>query len=615
MCGIVGYVGTREATAVVISGLKRLEYRGYDSAGVAAFETGVGGAVGKLRIKRAEGKIDNLIRSIEADPISGTSAIGHTRWATHGKPTERNAHPHRYQDVVIVHNGIIENYAEIKAALIKKGHEFLSDTDSEVIAHLLQVSIDATKNFEAACLQMVNKLQGAFAISAFWTKDSKKLFVAKQQCPLVLGLGDHEHFVASDIPALLDYTKDFIFLEDGEVAFVEPEKVTIKNFAGKTIKKESHHVNWSLAAAEREGFPHFMLKEINEQPRVIRDTLRGRIAPRFDGVVFDTVKWKDSDWKAFKSVSLVACGTAWHSGLIGKYWIEKFARLHAENDLASEFRYRDPVVLPKSLFVAISQSGETADTLAATIEAMRLKMSGLAITNCVESSLARKTKNVVYTHAGPEIAVASTKCFLAQLAILCLTAVHLAKVRGTQSPKWIKEMLMDLADLPEKIEETLKLNNQILSVAEKYATYNQYFYMGRGLSFPVALEGALKLKEISYINTQAYPAGEMKHGPIALISEDWPVVCVAPFGDSHEKMMSNIQEVKARGGRIILIGTKGQKNVEQYSEEFIAIPEIREELTPFLTTVVLQMFAYHMAVLRGCDVDKPKNLAKSVTVE
>jgi len=614
MCGIVGYVGNREATSVVIAGLKRLEYRGYDSAGVAAFENQNGHGA-RLRIKRCEGKLDNLIKSIEKDPILGSSAIGHTRWATHGRPSERNAHPHRYQDVVIVHNGIIENYAEIKAGLEKAGHKFESETDSEVIAHLLQTSINDSKDFETACQKTVNKLKGAFAISAFWSHEPQKIFVAKNQCPIILGLGKDEQFVASDIPALLDYTKDFIILEDGEMAFVERSRITIKKFDGRIVSRKALHVNWSLSMAEREGYPHFMLKEIFEQPRVIRDTLRGRIKPGFDGVEFDTVKWTKAQWKSFKSVSLVACGTAWHASLVGKYWIEKFARLHAEVDLASEFRYRNPVVMDKSLLIAVSQSGETADTLAAAHEGLRLKMKALAITNSVESSLARKAKNVIYTHAGPEIAVASTKCFLAQLAVLALTAVKLAEVRKTQSAKWISRILKDFAELPEKIEAVLKLNDQVQDIAKRYNHFNQYFYLGRGRSYPIALEGALKLKEIAYINTQAYPAGEMKHGPIALISEDWPVVCVAPRGEHQEKMISNIQEVKARGGQIILVGSEGQNELRDLASEFLPIPDIREELSPFLTTVVLQMFSYHMAVLRGTDVDKPKNLAKSVTVE
>jgi len=358
-----------------------------------------------------------------------------------------------------------------------------------------------------------------------------------------------------------------------------------------------------------------MIKEIFEQPRVLRDTLRGRMDPSRNRIDLDLKGISDSKLKSLKAVTLVACGTAWHSGLVGKYWIEKFSRLHADVDLASEFRYRKPVVLPNSLFVAISQSGETADTLAALQEAMKLKMLPLAITNCVESSIARKAKNVLYTHAGPEIAVASTKCFLAQMALTCLLGVKLAIVRKTQSAKWIHQMLIDLAELPQKIEETLKLNDQIRALAEKYSKYEQYFYLGRGFSYPIALEGALKLKEIAYINTQAYPAGEMKHGPIALISDQWPVVCVAPEGENQEKMISNIKEVQARGGRVILIGTEGQKNVQEFSSEFIAIPKVRDELSPFLTTVALQLFAYHMSVLRGCDVDKPKNLAKSVTVE
>jgi glucosamine--fructose-6-phosphate aminotransferase (isomerizing) len=614
MCGIVGYVGHREATSIVISGLKRLEYRGYDSAGVAAIENGSNHPA-RLKIKRCEGKIENLVKSIEKDPISGSSAIGHTRWATHGRPSERNAHPHRFKDVVIVHNGIIENYADLKAQLQKKGHEFSSETDSEVIAHLLQVALDQTKNFESACQKMVSQLKGAFAITAVWIHQPKTLFVAKNQCPIVLGLGEHEKFVASDIPALLDYTREFIFLDDREMAFVQPEQVVVKSFSGAKVQKKSKKIEWSLAMAEKEGYPHFMLKEIHEQPRVIQDSLRGRILPKFDGVHFENVKWTAAQWKKFKALNLVACGTAWHASLLGKYWIEQFARIPVDVDLASEFRYRNPVVQKDSLCVAVSQSGETADTLAAITEGMRLKQSALAITNTVESSLARKAKNVIYTHAGPEISVASTKCFIAQLTALYLLGVHLAKVRGTQSQKWIKQALIDINSIPEKIEEVLKQNDRIQSIAKKYSNFGQYFYLGRGLSYPLALEGALKLKEIAYINTQAYSAGEMKHGPIALISEDWPVVCVAPQDGIHDKMISNIEEVKARGGRVIMIGTEGDSRAEALASEWISLPKVRSELYPFVASVVLQLYAYHMAVLRGTDVDKPKNLAKSVTVE
>jgi len=615
MCGIVGYVGSREAPPIVLSGLKRLEYRGYDSAGVAAldFTNGVGFA--KISIKRCEGKIENLIRSLQADPIMGTSSIGHTRWATHGRPSERNAHPHRFQDVVIVHNGIIENHLELKEELRKKGHSFSSETDSEVIAHLLQKYIDETADFEEACKKMVNRLKGAFAIAAIWSPGPKKIFVAKQDCPMVLGLGKDEQFIASDIPAILEFTRDFIFLDDGEMAFIEPTKVVVKDFQGNVMQRTPRHVDWNLAAAEKEGFDHFMLKEIYEQPRVLRDTFLGRIKPSFDGVHFDSIAWPAKVWKEVTSVNLVACGTAWHASLIGKYWIERFARVHADVDLASEFRYRNPVTFSKSICIAVSQSGETADTLAAVNEAMRQKLRPLAITNTVESSLARKTKSVIYTHAGPEIAVASTKCFLAQLAVLALTAVHMAEVRKTQSKAWITKILKDLAEIPEKVTEVLKLNDRIREIAKRYSNYEQYFYLGRGLSYPLALEGALKLKEIAYINTQAYPAGEMKHGPIALISENWPVVCIAPEDKILEKMISNIEEVRARGGKIITIGTEGNKELEQKSDEWVGLPRVRDELTPFLTAVALQMLAYHMSVLRGCDVDKPRNLAKSVTVE
>ncbi|MDB5037976.1 MAG: glmS-2 [Bacteriovoracaceae bacterium] len=614
MCGIVGYVGFREAPPVVLSGLKRLEYRGYDSAGLASLETR-NGVRPHMLLRRAEGKIDNLEKVIALDPITGTISIGHTRWATHGKPSERNAHPQRYKEVVIVHNGIIENYTHLIAELKKHGHVFNSETDSEVIAHLIHFYLETDITFEEACLKTVNRLQGAFAFAAMSTANPKKIVVAKQQCPMVVGLGKNEQFIASDVPALLEYTKDFIFLEDGEIAIIELDRVTIKNFSGKVIRRKPHHVNWSIAVAEKEGFDHFMLKEIYEQPRVLLDTFRGRINARFDGVTFDTLHWKEKVWRDFESLSLVACGTAWHSALIGKYWIEQFARLRVDVDLGSEFRYRDPIVDPKSLFIAISQSGETADTLAATGEMVKKKIKTLSITNTVESSLVRKTKNVIYTHAGPEIAVASTKCFLAQLGVLTLVATRLAEARKTQSKKWISKTLTDIAEIPEKVTRVLKLNDAIKEVAKKYLHFNQYFYLGRGLSYPIALEGALKLKEIAYINTQAYPAGEMKHGPIALISNDWPVVCVAPNDRIIEKTISNIEEVKARGGRLIVIGTEGNKALEKKSDAWIGIPEIREEFTPFLTSVVLQLFAYHMSVLRGCDVDKPKNLAKSVTVE
>jgi glucosamine--fructose-6-phosphate aminotransferase (isomerizing) len=614
MCGIVGYLGYREAPPVVLSGLKRLEYRGYDSAGLAALETrNVTRPL--MGLRRAEGKIDNLVKALRANPLTGTISIGHTRWATHGRPSEKNAHPHRYKEVVIVHNGIIENYAELISELKKHGHSFSSETDSEVIAHLIQYYLSQDESFEVACLKAVNRLKGAFAFAALSTQNPERILVAKQQCPMVVGLGENEQFLASDIPALLEFTRDFLFLEDREIAILERDSVVIKDFQGRLVHRKPHHVNWSIAVAEKEGFDHFMLKEIYEQPRVLRDTFRGRINPGFDGVTFDTLKWSDKQWKHFESMLIVACGTAWHAGLVGKYWIEKLSRLRVEVDLASEFRYRDPVVSAKSLFTAISQSGETADTLAATSEMLQRKIKSLSVTNTVESSLARKTKNVIYTHAGPEIAVASTKCFLAQLGVMALLAIHLAKVRRVKNDRYISQFLKDMAEIPEKVTQVLKLDSRVKEVAQRYVDYNQYFYLGRGLSYPIALEGALKLKEIAYINTQAYPAGEMKHGPIALISNEWPVVCIAPNDKILEKTISNIEEVKARGGRAIVIGTDGNRSLEKRSDEWIGIPEVRDEFSPFLTSVVLQLFAYHMSVLRGCDVDKPKNLAKSVTVE
>jgi glucosamine--fructose-6-phosphate aminotransferase (isomerizing) len=614
MCGIVAYVGQKEASPIVLSALRRLEYRGYDSAGIAGFELN---SVSKKKshILRCEGRIDQLASLLEKSPVSGTTALGHTRWATHGKPSERNAHPHRHQDVVIVHNGIIENYRELRKHLSKSGNKFKSETDSEVIAHLLQEYLEESGSFEKSCKKLVSKLEGAFALAAVWIKQPETLFVAKQHSPLLLGKGNGENFVASDIPALLEYTQEFYILKDEEMAFIEADRVRLFDFKGRKLERKTQKVNWSLATAEKEGYEHFMLKEIHEQPRVLQDTLRGRVLKGFKKVEFEGVKWKSRDWKAIKGLSIVACGTAWHAGLLGKYWVEKLAKLPTEVDLASEFRYRDPILAKGSVALAISQSGETADTLAAVSEAKRKKAKLLSITNTVESSVVRATKNVIYTQAGPEISVASTKCFLAQLEALCLFAVKLGMERKTLSEKWSTQFLKDLSGLGAKIEEVLKLEDQISKIASNYKDYGNYFYLGRGLSYPIALEGALKLKEIAYINTQSYPAGEMKHGPIALISEDWPVVCIAPKDSIRGKIISNIEAVKARGGKIITVGTSGDKELKSLSNEFIGIPEVREELTPFLTVVVLQLFAYHCSRLLGCDVDKPKNLAKSVTVE
>ncbi|TVQ79756.1 MAG: glutamine--fructose-6-phosphate transaminase (isomerizing) [Bradymonadales bacterium] len=610
MCGIVAYVGEREASPIVLSALRRLEYRGYDSAGIAGLVT-QGGL--PFEVRRCEGSIDRLEALISRQPILGTAAIGHTRWATHGRPSERNAHPHRYQEVVVVHNGIIENYRKIKESL--KGHRFESETDSEVIAHLFQKELDRSGSFEESCFRVVKKLEGAFALAVMWTKAPGKLFVAKNHCPLLLGLGKGESFVASDIPALLEYTRDFVILEDGELAFVEKSGAKVYDFEGKLLTKKTRRIEWSLKAAEKDGYEHFMLKEIHEQPRVFQDSLRSRIAKDLESVVFDELSWKDKDWKSFKRVSLVGCGSAWHAGLVGRYWIEQIAKIPAEVDLGSEFRYRQPVLPEKTLSVAISQSGETADTLAALQEAKRRSASLLAITNTVESSLSRLAKNVLYTYAGPEISVASTKCFTAQLSVLLLVALKLASVHKTRSASWMKKALKAVHAFPRSIEELLKSELEIKAAAEHFKSGSEYFYLGRGLHYPIALEGALKLKEIAYINTQAYPAGEMKHGPIALISSAWPVVCVAPNSEVLPKFISNIEEVRARGGRILCFGTAGNRELESLSEVFIPIPEVREELSPILVNIALQLFAYHMSVLRGCNVDKPRNLAKSVTVE
>ncbi len=614
MCGIVGYVGSREATPIVVSALKKLEYRGYDSAGVAGFYQNGGDHV-EVEVRRTEGAIDRLESALKEHPVRGTTAIAHTRWATHGKPSERNAHPHRYKDVVIVHNGIIENYQELKEELYNQGHRFSSDTDSEVIAHLLQRFIDETGSFEKSCFKLIKKLKGAFATSAVWAKNPKLLFVAKQHSPLLLGVGNGENFVASDIPALLAYTRDFLILQDGELAFIEANRVRIFDFSGKAVQRKTQHVDWSVSMAEKEGYEHFMLKEIHEQPRVLQDTFRGRIASNLEGVRFDSVRWPDSVWKRFENVNMVACGSAWHAGLIGKLWFEQIAGVHAEADWASEFRYRSPVLPKNTLSIAISQSGETADTLAAIQQAKAMKTRTLSVTNTVESSIVRSTKEVIYTHAGPEISVASTKCFTAQLAVLSMMAVKLAQAKRTRKKEWIKKFLKDLSALPLAVEKVIQQKDHIRSVVQKYKDYAQYFYLGRGLSFPVALEGALKLKEIAYVNTQAYPGGEMKHGPIALISDQWPVVTVAPQDSQLPKIISNMEAVKARGGHLITVGTEGCEEAKAISDAWIEIPKVREELTPFLSTIVLQYYAYFMAVEKGCNVDKPRNLAKSVTVE
>lgn len=612
MCGIVGYVGKKEASPIILSALRRLEYRGYDSAGIAGVE---GNGRIQLQVRRCEGPIDQLQKLVESKPLHGSVGIGHTRWATHGRPSEKNAHPHRYQDVVIVHNGIIENYRELKSELERKGHRFESETDSEVIAHLLQRTLNETGNFEESCRQVVSRLKGSFAIAAIWKKFPHCIFVAKQHSPILLGMGSGENFIASDIPALLEFTHSFLILNDREMAFVEPDKLKVMDFDGRVVRKKIQKIEWSLSMAEKEGFEHFMLKEIYEQPRVIQDGLRGYVTPDFRSVDFESVSFKSKQWKSIQNVSIVACGSAWHAGLLGKQLIEKIAKVRCEVDLASEFRYRDPIISPNTLALAVSQSGETADTLAAADEAKKKKALLLSITNTVESSIARKTKNVIYTHAGPEISVASTKCFTAQVVAFCLLAVKLATEKKSQSEKFLMKFLKDLAQLPMYVEKVLKLNDKIRSIAHEYSVFDKYFYLGRGNSFPIALEGALKLKEIAYINTQAYPAGEMKHGPIALISSDWPVVCIAPKDKILPKMLSNMEVVKSRGGKIISITTEGERRVQELSDVVLEVPEVREEFHPILSNICLQLFAYHMSVKRGCNVDKPRNLAKSVTVE
>lgn len=608
MCGIIGYIGKRKALPVLIEGLKRLEYRGYDSAGVAFTKDG------SIRVKRSVGKLKNL-ESILSGEESGNIGIGHTRWATHGKPSEENAHPHRAGKVVLVHNGIIENYLDLKNRLIAEGHNFKSETDTEVIAHLIEGYIKRGDRIEPAVQQALLQIRGAYALCIIHEDEPDKLIAARNGCPIALGLGDGESFVASDIPAILEYTRKVIFMDDLEVAIISSSGIEIKDLKGNPKKKEPVEISWNPVTAEKGGYKHFMQKEIHEQPTAIMDTLRGRISLESGMVYLDEVELSDKEIKGLDKIYIVACGTSWHAALIGKYMIEELARLPVEVDLGSEFRYRDPLIGPYDLLIAISQSGETADTLAAIREARSKGSKIISVCNVVGSSIARESDGVIYTHAGPEIGVASTKSFTSQLAALLLLSLYIGQTRGMLSETKSMELVADLVRIPAFIEEILRSDGEILKVARKYFRYKDFIYLGRGINYPVALEGALKLKEISYIHAEGYPAGEMKHGPIALIDEDMPVVVLAPKDKVYEKVLNNVMEVKAREGMIIALVNKGDKEVSSKADDLLIIPKIDQLLTPILLTIPLQILAYHIAVLRGTDVDQPRNLAKSVTVE
>lgn len=609
MCGIVGYIGEQQATPIILEGLKKLEYRGYDSAGIATL------ADGKSTIRRSQGKLVNLEGLLREQPLTGTVGIGHTRWATHGKPSGINAHPHKAGPVILVHNGIIENHLQLKNQLRQLGHIFKSETDTEVIAHLIEETLHDEANFEKAVRLTLAQLRGAFAVCILNENEPRLLIAAKQGSPMVVGLGEREFFVASDVPAILAYTREMVFMEDGEMVVFRDETAHFSTIAGAPLDKKTRHIDWSPLMAEKAGYRHFMLKEICEQPRAVRDTIAGRLLEGSGDVHLETLQFSDGQLASIKRIIIIACGTSWHSALLGKFYIEGICRIPVEVDFASEFRYRNPVVDEQTLTIFISQSGETADTLAALREAKLRGAMNMAICNVVDSSIARESAGVIYTHAGPEIGVASTKAFVTQLIALYLFTIRLGRARGAIDDVHGQKMIASLKKVSELMVETLKLNDEIEVIAKKYMNARDFLYIGRGKNYPIALEGALKLKEISYIHAEGYPAGEMKHGPIALIDEDVPVVVLVPKGSTYEKTLSNMEEIIARGGRVIAVCSAGDEEVRERVETVIEIPSLDEDLEPLLLSVPLQLLAYHTAVLKGTDVDQPRNLAKSVTVE
>ncbi len=627
MCGIVGYVGNRkEVVSVIIEGLRRLEYRGYDSAGIA-----VGGRGDGLQLRRAPGKLRRLEEVIRDQPIDGTFGIGHTRWATHGRPTEENAHPHRdcTGRLVVVHNGIVENYLALKQELTAKGHKFATETDTEIIAHLIEQELSDARSsghplpLEAAVRRAVLLLTGAFAISVLSADDPDKIVAARSGPPVVIGVGDGEYFVASDVPGILHHTRDLYFLADGDMAVLTRSGVALTDFHGNHVERPLQHIQWDPIQAEKGGYKHFMQKEIFEQPRAIRDTTLGRVSLDTGKVFLGEMKISDDAFRQAQKVHIAACGTSWHAATAGKFMIERLARVPVEVDYASEFRYRDPILDSKMIGMLITQSGETADTLAAQREMIAHGVPTVAICNVVGSMVTREAHGTIYTHAGPEIGVASTKAFTAQLVALFLFAMHLAQVRGKLNDDESRTLLDVLNRLPGKVEEILRTcDSECEPLARQYSTARDFLYLGRGIHYPIALEGALKLKEISYIHAEGYPAGEMKHGPNALIDETLPVVVLATRDDTnrdsvlrYEKTLSNIQEVTARSGKVIAVATQGDDRIGQLVDHVLFVPPAPELLLPVLDAIPLQLLAYHIAVRRGCDVDQPRNLAKSVTVE
>jgi glucosamine--fructose-6-phosphate aminotransferase (isomerizing) len=617
MCGIVGYIGARKAVPIILDGLKRLEYRGYDSAGIAVLEEG-----DLLAVRRAQGKLRNLEDVLRLSPIDGTYGIGHTRWATHGRPTEENAHPHRdcHGDIVVVHNGIVENYLTLKHQLMAEGHRFCTETDTEVIAHLVEKYYDG--NLENAVRDAVRQLTGVFALSVISRKDPRKIVAARLGPPVVVGLGDGEYFVASDVPAILGHTRDMFFLADGDMAVLTDGGVHLTDFNGRAVKRQVSHILWDPIMAEKGGYKHFMLKEIFEQPRAVRDTTLGRVGQESGRIFLDEMDISPREFREFKQVRIIACGTSWHSAIAGKFMIERLARVPVEIDYGSEFRYRDPIIDKNTLTVVISQSGETADTLAAQREAKSKGSKTLAICNVVGSMMTREAAGTLITHAGPEIGVAASKTFTAQLTALFLLAMYLGQARETLDEETSRKLVDQLLHVPGQLEDILRRDSIYEDLTKVLYRATDFLYLGRGVHFPIALEGALKLKEISYIHAEGYPAGEMKHGPNALIDSNLPVVVIATRDPSdemsrilYEKTLSNIQEVKAREGVVVAVACEGDEEIAKVADHVIRIGVTHDLLLPILEIVPLQLLAYHIAVRRGCDVDQPRNLAKSVTVE
>lgn len=609
MCGIVGYVGNAQAAPFLLDGMSKLEYRGYDSAGIAVYEKG------KIRVEKCVGRLDALRHKLEGRMPEGSMGIGHTRWATHGRPSDRNSHPHTDEsgDFVVVHNGIIENYLMLKEKLIAKGQKFSSDTDTEIVAHLFADFYEG--DMEEAVKKVLKTIEGSYSLVFMCAAEPDKLICTKKDNPLIIGLGEAENFIASDIPAIIAKTRRTYIMSDGEIATVTKDGVWVQDINGTPITKKVFEVNWNAEAAEKGGFEHFMLKEIYEQPKAIKDTMRGRLAENGTEINFTELGWTPEDFTGISKIFIVACGTAYHAGIVGKYYLENLARIPVEVDIASEFRYRNPLVDANCLTIVISQSGETIDTLAALKEAKRLGSRTLAVTNVVGSSIAREADQVVYTYAGPEIAVASTKAYTTQLLVMLMLAVYVGRLRGTLDGNKADALAKGLHKVPEQLHDMLENVDQIKVFARHYGSSLDAFFLGRSLDYAVALEGALKLKEISYIHAEAYAAGELKHGTLALIVEGVPVIVLATQEDVYDKTVSNLQEVKAREAMVIAIALEGDDSIAKYADHVIYIPRADKELAPILAVLPLQLLAYYAALTRGCDVDKPRNLAKSVTVE